>query len=371
MSRHATPLSRATDLFIDPDIRHASTLPASFYRDADLFTLMGERIFARSWQWVADHEQLRIPGTAHPVTLLPGYVDEPLVLTRDRDDRLACLSNVCTHRGTVVVEHPCQVSQLRCRYHGRRFTLDGRFVAMPEFDDVHGFPSKDDDLSPIALASWGPLYFASLDPAHTFEELIAPINERVGFLPLDRATFDAASSRDYLVRAHWALYCDNYLEGFHIPFVHNSLAAALDYGEYRTELFAHANLQLGTATGDDDTFALPSGHPDAGANVAAYYFWLFPNTMLNVYPWGVSVNIVQPLAIDRTRVSFRSYVWAPERRDQGAGADLDRVEREDEAIVESVHRGMGGRFYRRGRYSPRRERGVHHFHRLLTTELTA
>ncbi|TMB38966.1 MAG: aromatic ring-hydroxylating dioxygenase subunit alpha, partial [Deltaproteobacteria bacterium] len=46
--------------------------------------------------------------------------------------------------------------------------------------------------------------------------------------------------------------------------------------------------------------------------------------------------------------------------------DLDRVEHEDEEIVEQVQRGVRSRLYDRGRYSPAREAGVHHFHRLLT-----
>jgi choline monooxygenase len=87
--------------------------------------------------------------------------------------------------------------------------------------------------------------------------------------------------------------------------------------------------------------------------------------MLNFYPWGLSLNRVQPLAIDRTRVQFRSYVLDASRLETGAGASLDRVEAEDEAIVEAVQRGVRSRLYHRGRYSPTRERGVHHFHRLL------
>jgi choline monooxygenase len=87
--------------------------------------------------------------------------------------------------------------------------------------------------------------------------------------------------------------------------------------------------------------------------------------MFNVYPWGVSVNAVTPLAVDRTRVSFLPFVWDPSKRESGAGAGLDRVEREDEAIVEAVQRGVRSRLYDRGRYSPTRETGVHHFHRLL------
>jgi choline monooxygenase len=85
----------------------------------------------------------------------------------------------------------------------------------------------------------------------------------------------------------------------------------------------------------------------------------------------MSVNVVRPLSLDRTRVSFLAYVWDSTRLDRGAGAGLDRVEREDEAVVESVQRGVRSRLYHRGRYSPKREQGVHHFHRLLERCLSA
>ena len=74
---------------------------------------------------------------------------------------------------------------------------------------------------------------------------------------------------------------------------------------------------------------------------------------------------MRPLAVDRTRVSFISFVGDPSKLDQGAGTGLDRVEREDEAVVESVQKGLRGKLYERGRYSPTRETGVHHFHGLL------
>ena len=87
--------------------------------------------------------------------------------------------------------------------------------------------------------------------------------------------------------------------------------------------------------------------------------------MLNFYPWGLSVNVVVPLGAGRTRVVFRSYVLDPGKRGEGLGADLHRVEMEDEAVVESVQRGVRSRLYGRGRFSPRREVGTHHFHELL------
>jgi phenylpropionate dioxygenase-like ring-hydroxylating dioxygenase large terminal subunit len=353
------------DWTIEPDIRRASTLPAEVYSDPRYFDLCRERIFSRSWQLVTDLDAVRVPGQTHPFILMEGVLDEPLVLTRDAKDQLHCLSNVCTHRGTLVCEHPGVEPALRCRYHGRRFALDGRFLSMPEFDGAEGFPSAADNLAKAPFGIWRKFVFASLDPAVPLAEWLAEVEARVSWMPVEQAVFDPTRSRDYLVRANWALYCDNYLEGFHIPFVHAALAEALDYGEYRTELFPWSNLQVGVAGGGEDVFDLPPSSPDHGQRIAGYYFWLFPNLMLNFYPWGISINAVRPLGPDRTKVSFLSYVWDPSRLDRGAGAGLDRVEREDEAVVESVQRGVRSRLYRRGRYSPKRETGVHHFHTLL------
>jgi choline monooxygenase len=343
---------------IDLDIARAETLPAEVYHDPAWYALQRERVFARSWQLVRGAERVKAPGHLLPFTLLEGCLDEPLVLACGDDAEVRCLSNVCTHRGTIVCEGEAHAHGLRCRYHGRRFALDGKMTFMPEFDGVHGFPSPADDLPRLPLERWGPLAFTALDPACSFGEWIGPVRERVGFLPLDQFVFDAATSRDYLIGANWALYVDNYLEEFHIPYVHATLSDALDYSTYRTETFDWCSLQLGTTRHAAEAFALPPGHPDEGTRVAAYYWWLFPNLMLNFYPWGLSVNLVQPLGPERTRVSFLSYVWDAGKREQGAGAGLHRVEMEDEEVVEAVQKGVRSRLYHRGRYSPRREVGT-------------
>jgi choline monooxygenase len=350
---------------IDDDITRAETIPSSAYVDPTLYERAREKIFARSWQLVGDAGQLRTAGHVRPFTLLEGCLDEPLLLAVDEKMQTHCLSNVCTHRGALVVEGEGHVKGLRCRYHGRRFALDGSFVSMPEFDGVKNFPVEKDNLPRIALERWGPFLFCGLNPAFSFKEWIEAIDQRVNFLPLDRATFDAASSHDYFLKANWALYCENYLEEFHLPYVHGQSLSGLDYGEYRHELFPYSSIQTGIGKSAEDSFALPKDHPDSGRNVAAYYCWLFPNLMLNFYPWGISVNVVYPLGVDRTKVSFLSFVWDKDRQSTGVGSDLHRVEMEDEEVVESVQRGVRSRLYDRGRYSPRREVGTHHFHKLL------
>jgi len=131
------------------------------------------------------------------------------------------------------------------------------------------------------------------------------------------------------------------------------------------ELFKYSNLQLGIASENDICFNLPASSVDYGKKVAAYYFWLYPNLMLNFYPWGLSINIVTPLSVNRTRIQFKSYVWDESKLDRGAGGDLDKVELEDEQVVQQVQKGVASRFYSHGRFSPSMEKGVHHFHRLI------
>ncbi len=357
-----TPLPR---IEIDRAIRSAATLPAKVYSDPAYYALQQERVFARSWQFAADSARVKAPGHVLPFTLLEGCLDEPLVITSDDNAELRCMSNVCTHRGALVVEGEGHLKGLRCRYHGRRFGLDGSFIGMPEFDETKNFPTAADCLPKLPLEKWGPLLFTSLDPAVPFAEWMKPIDDRVSWMPLDEFRRDPKTSRDYLIGANWALYCDNYLEEFHIPYVHAGLSEQLDYNSYYTETFAHSSLQMGIARPGEPVFDLPADHPDHGKRVAAFYFWLFPNTMLNFYPWGLSMNVVSPLGAARTRVSFISYVWNESLREQGVGSNLHKVEMEDEEVVESVQRGVSSRLYDRGRFSARREVGTHHFHHML------
>jgi choline monooxygenase len=62
-------------------------------------------------------------------------------------------------------------------------------------------------------------------------------------------------------------------------------------------------------------------------------------------------------------------VYDESKLHSGAGAMLDKVEREDEYVVENVFKGLKSSVYQSGRFSATREKGTHHFHRLLATYL--
>jgi choline monooxygenase len=265
-----------------------------------------------------------------------------------------------------MVYEPCSAQKhLRCKYHGRAFHLDGKFISMPEFKDVENFIPENNHLHHLPLYQWGPLLFTQLQQGLGPELFFREMETRIGWLPIDKLVFDTSRSKDYDIKANWALYCENYLEGFHIPFVHPGLNAFLDFKDYSTEVFKYANLQLGISKGDEHCFDMPAGHPDEGKNIAAYYFWVFPNMMFNFYPWGLSLNVVQPIDEGHTKVSFLSFVFDESKLGAGAGSGLDTVEREDEEVVENVQQGIRSRFYHFGRYATQREQGTHHFHSLL------
>ena len=351
---------------VNPNISKAKTIATDFYLNPDHYQQAKEKIFANSWQFIGDTDQVKDPGWVTPINLLEGYINEPLVLSRDKQGALHCLSNVCTHRGNLVVERPCKLHDIRCKYHGRRFQLDGKFLSMPEFKEVENFPTQEDDLTKLPLFQVGKWLFTSLNPKINSDLFFSDMQKRIAWMPLNEFQFRPDLSNEYVVKAHWALYCENYLEGFHIPFVHAGLNSIIDYGNYTTELFTYSSLQLGLAKDEDaEVFDIPASSPDFGKKVAGYYFWVFPNMMFNFYPWGLSINVVKPIDISTSRVSFLSYVWDENKLRQGAGANLHQVEMEDEDVVQNVQKGIRSRFYKHGRYSVTRETGTHHFHQLL------
>ena len=348
------------------NIRKSKTIPSKFYYSHKKFEELKESVFAKSWQFICDKTQVKNNLDCWPYDFIDGYIEEPLLLTKN-NGTIESITNVCTHRGNILIDKPCSLKNgIICKYHGRQFDSSGKFKFMPKCEGLKNFPSKDDNLKKIPTATWKQFIFSSINPKIPFNYFIKDLNHRIGWMPIEKFVFSKSKSKEYIVNANWALYCDNYLEGFHIPFVHQGLTQNLNYADYTTEIFKYSNLQVGVGKGDEICFELPKESIDYGKKIAAYYFWLFPNIMFNFYPWGLSINVVQPINPEKTKVKFLSYIWDKSKLNAGAGADLDKVEQEDEEIVENVQRGVKSRFYDRGHFSPTMEKGVHHFHLLLS-----
>lgn len=326
------------------------TLAPSFYTSPETWTRL-KAMMAGCWLWAGDTEGAKV----EPIEL----AHEPLLLVRDDEIRL--LSNVCTHRWAILIREPQEGRVIRCEYHGRRFDLDGQPSAAP------GFPAiPDTPLNRATPATWRRLVFGSVAPQSAFP--VDTLDTWLSFLPWSEIVRAPKLDTNWSVAAHWALYVDNYLEGLHIPFVHPGLVGAV--AGYRTIVVPGGVMQVADARPEDPALVPPEGHPEAGRRLAALYLWLFPTTMINVYPWGISLNVVDPQGPERTRVRFKVWTWDREKLGQGAGADLDSVELEDERVVESVQRGVRAALARPGQFSPTEERGPRAFHAELRRRLS-
>jgi choline monooxygenase len=351
------PVIRKRDLAVRP-IARAETIPSEWYTSPAFFELDRERVIARSWQYLGPSSGLDATGSY----LSAGVAGNPLVVVRGNDGALRGFYNVCRHRGgPLVTDERGECRMLQCRYHGWTYTLEGMLRGVPRFDRVELFDAKDFGLVPVRIGEWEGMLFARLDrggPA--LDASLAPVFGRIGRGALASKTFHRRDTWD--IGCNWKVYVDNYLEGYHLPFVHPELCDLLDYGRYVTETFDGMSLQYSPFTGKETVYGSGDGE--------ALYYFLFPNFMLNILPGRLQTNHVVPVAPDRCRVVFDYYFDevagdAARKRIEEDVAYSNRVQAEDIDICERVQAGLSSRAYDRGRFSVEMEQGVHHFQSLL------
>ena len=180
-----------------------------------------------------------------------------------------------------------------------------------------------------------------------------------------------AERRDYVVDCNWKVYVDNYVDAYHIPVVHPGLMKEIDYPRYRTDTFRYHSQQLGPVKPLKQNEAEERIYAPGTGLKEALYFWVFPNLMLNIYPDNVQMNLIVPISQDKTLTIFEWYFHDAasaqvRERVKRVTSFSDEVQKEDMAICEAVQKGLRSSTYDRGRYSVKRENGVHHFHALLS-----
>lgn len=360
MQRPASlPAIDRADLAITP-VTRSETIPSAWYVDPAFHAVDRDAVFARSWQNVGSVDQVREPGQF----LVATVADNPIIVVRGNDGALRAFFNVCRHRGGPLALCDGQAKALRCQYHGWTYLLDGSLRGVPKMDRSELFDKKDFGLLPLRVDVWQDQLFVHLDPdAEPVANTFAGIAERIAPSRVAGLTF--AKRVDYEVGCNWKVYVDNFLEGYHVPFVHPELVSLFEYSQYRTEVFERYNLQW---TPLDAKTESPYGGNGGGGQ--AWYYWVWPNFMLNILPGRVQTNVVEPLGPDRCRVVFRYYYHdlataAGRARLEADHAYSDKVQGEDREICERVQAGLGSRAYDRGRFSPEMEEGVWHFQSLL------
>ncbi len=349
-------------------LEEAYTIPASWYVDERIAELERRQVFGGTWQVVGRVEQVQKPGN-YITTQVAG---EPVIVVRGADGALRAFYNVCRHHAAAVVTEAVGSASggvLRCPYHGWSYGLDGALKGAPEFEGVCNFDRGQNGLVPVQVAEWEQFVFVNLDAsAVPLADFLGGLIRRVAPLNLSQVHF--FERRVYTLNCNWKVFVDNYLDGgYHVPHLHKALNSVLDYKQYAIENEDRYCLQ---------SSPMVSSEVDAATSATrqgdrAWYFWQYPNFMINLYAGYMDTNLVLPDGMDHCKVIFDFYFddvsEAAAERNRQSIAVGERVNDEDVGICKSVQRGLHSRAYQAGRLSVRREAGEHLFHRLLAGDL--
>ena len=316
----------------------ARGLPATAYTSDAFFALERERIFAGSWVFAGFAHELPRAGDVAPVTV----AGRPVLLVRDAEHRVRAFHNVCRHRCLKLVDAPGHAGRaIRCPYHSWTYGLDGALVLTPYYGGRDpraapaGFDRGQHGLVSVRSASWRDWIFVNLNgAAPSFEDFVAPLRRRLEGLDLDRmhhlVTLDLGE-----VAANWKLLMENFIEPYHVQFVHASTT--------EQPLADHYTIDdpgcLGCAVD-------VSGEAKRNDTLSAdsRFLTLFPTFAFGVYlPDQIGVHHNVPLAPDRTLQRRAIYGLGPEPASAERTGRIARlwrdVHREDHAICERLQQG--------------------------------
>lgn len=319
----------------------ASGLPPVAYTSEAFFALENAKLFHDGWTFAGFAHDIAEPGDAMPI-LVAG---QPLLLVRNHEGAINAFHNVCRHRCLKLVDGPGNVGRvLRCPYHSWTYSLDGELKLTPYFGGRDprqappGFDRRTRGLVPVRHVLWHDWIFINLsNDAPSFDDFVAPLArwlEDIDFSGLQHlVTIDLGE-----IRANWKLLMENFIEPYHVQFVHASTT--------EQPLGDHFTINEAGCLGSAIDVTRSPDEPTRGNTLAvsSRYLTLFPNFVLGRYfPDQIGVHLNVPLAPDRTLQRRAIYATAPGAASAGNAdklAELWRdVHREDHAMVERLQAG--------------------------------
>ncbi|MCE9623266.1 MAG: aromatic ring-hydroxylating dioxygenase subunit alpha [Actinomycetia bacterium] len=317
--------------------------------DRELFDLEMVRVFARSWVWLGDTDDLQQPGD-----YITGTIgSQPIVVVRTANGEIKGFLNNCRHRASTVVTAPggnCGSSMV-CPYHNWAYSLDGQLIGIPDRVRMYpdGIAMEDFGLVPIRIeVAWNKLVFGCLSrKAPSFREWIAPIADRY-----DRYNFETFQryprQLDETYSMNWKVFVENSNDDYHVRFVHRRINAQ------RKQLDTVVRFEGRTCSGykpHPESFDTTGGRTDmAEEDLRGHYAdFIYPN--LTPLPYATLLILVRadPLAPDRTRLVSRIYGVGKSPEEQEADmVNLELTNKEDTDMVTVLMDNLRSPFYRVG-----------------------
>lgn len=196
---------------VDP----SRALPASSYREQS-YPAEKVRVWANSWVFVGTADQVAAPGDYFATTV----ADQPIVVLRNEHGDLAALSNMCAHRGTLLVEGAGNTKRFQCPYHAWTYASDGRLLSVP-YSRLDEVDREQHCLPKYRAQTWQGLVFVTLsaDIADLAPRLahLDPVIEPHGLESLHHWA-DERTHQEW--DANWKLVVANAMESYHLFKVH-------------------------------------------------------------------------------------------------------------------------------------------------------
>jgi len=362
------------------NIRYATTIPPEAYFDPGFHEAEMEQIFGKQWFCVGHTAELPRPGD----TKLVDVGSQSFVLTRDKKGNFNCFYNVCRHRGAKLIENCEGVvnrKRLNCPYHWWSYRLTGELVSTPFFKEDEGFRKRDYSLLKVKCETFMGLVFINQDlNAPPLTEKMKSLVDRFQHFPLSE--MELLGKQTYDLNVDWKLLAENFMEWYHVGPVHPELAkfSTMDKhhmhsGEGQYVGFVTRPVTNCGGPADTDLF-----HPTPNTNVydqtTAYFYHLFPNVSVTIYPHSVYTLVMLPTGPGTSQETL----YLLQHPDSRLETDTDeifkqktdalmnfvtKVNDEDIWIVNRVSKGVRNSKYRGGRFSPDMEETCYRFQNML------
>jgi choline monooxygenase len=369
-----------SDCEVSEDIASARGLPAEAFRSRALLRHELKTVFAENWLLLPSEygAQSLASLLSRPAAKVPLKSHGHSLYLHQSSQGLRAFSNICTHAWFPLVRGVEEGPRTRCGQHGRVFDEEGRCLLQPGFQGCAGFPDASDHLSAYAVSGWEQLYFVAQRPTMSLREVLGPLQESLGRFPLDRLRRVSVEQEERIVAGNWKQHAWNYMDKFHIPYIHGGRGGLIDrlmYKSYTTELYERSALQWAWAKDPAHGFAEGQisgrfSHPER--RVLALWWFVFPNLTLNFYPWGLSVNRYEPHEEDPQRTRFFWEHWVCDEEKYALRDEIwlsEQVDQEDVEALALVGSSIQSSLEGRGRFALGEEEGPHWFHRLVSRSL--
>ena len=365
-------------------IESARGLPNECYTDTAAFRLDREHVMAKSWVCVGFGSDVP-QNWAVPVNFM-GY---PLLLTRGSDSVLRVFHNVCSHRGMQLVSEAGKLGTglIRCKYHSWAYDFKGKLMGTPMIGGTDQNTHKDFDptvngLKEIRTQVWMDNIFINLaNNAESFEEFIAPLLHRwskwVSPETLKELSPGTDAKMEITVNSNWKLAVENFLEAYHLPWVHPGLNSysplEKHYDIDRGENYAgQGSSSYSTPTDDTGTI---SSWPANEKNFAEYPV-LYPNTLLGLQSDHFFTMTIIPVdetrSLERVQLMFLGDIATDEKYAEHRESTVkawNEVFSEDIFAVEGMQSGRQSPAYQGGVFSPVMDQHTLHFHQWVAKRL--